>query len=132
MSWPLVLQTLVALMGATGVTQLIGWARSRKSAQLTKVEAAERVNDMAVEWAAAVQVEAAAARAEAKAAREEAKAARVEMEALYLSLQKYRREFDAMARRLAVQHRAIMSPDMTIDQLRLLAAQDYTPENGKP
>jgi chromosome segregation ATPase len=117
-TWEVIGAVAATAVSSAGLVRLID-AVARK--RVTRIEVAERVNEMALEWAGAVQEDAAAALKDAQAARADAAAARGEVDQLNRALRSARREVDRMARRLEQLHAAITSEHATLDSIRLAA-----------
>lgn len=121
MSWQLVISTLVALLGSTGLLRMIDAIGRRR---VVRVEIADKVNEMTLEWAAAVKADAFAARSEAQTARAEASEARRQMATLSA-------EIEAATARLRMWRTAALSPVATLEGLRLMITSELgtTQEN---
>jgi hypothetical protein len=119
--WGIVGAIVAAGLGSAGLVRLID-ALARK--RVVRVEAAERVNEMTLEWADAVQKDAARALLDATAARAEAAAARLEAEQAHRALRMARREIETIAARLVRLQGAIMAPGATVEALRSIANGD--------
>lgn len=121
MSWTSVVVTvLVAVLGGGGAATIITTLARRK---VTKVEAADRLNESTLEWAEQLKADAASARRDAHEARLEANGARVEMAAV-------RYEAESLAYELRRLRLAILDPYASIDKLRQLISEG--PGNGVP
>lgn len=104
MNWPTVVASLIAaVLGGGGSVAIIN-AFARRN--VTKVEAADRLNESTLEWAERLK-------ADAMSAREEAAGARLEMAAV-------RREAEALAWDLRRLRLAILDPYATLERLRLM------------
>jgi hypothetical protein len=113
MNWLMVISTVLAsVLGGGGVAAIIT-AFSRR--RVSKVEAADRLNESTLEWAAAVKADAADARRETADARREMAEMRLEMSTV-------RREAEALAQDLRRLRLAILDPFATLDQLRSMVA----------
>lgn len=118
-SWLTVLPTVIAAaLGGGGLVAIVNALARRK---VTKIEAADRLNDSTLEWADKLQAHATNALKEAADAHREASAAREEMAAV-------RQEARALAWELRRLRQAILDPRITLDQLRLLV--NDVPPNG--
>jgi hypothetical protein len=119
MNWPTVIASVVAaLLGGGGIAAIISAVSRQK---VTKVEAADRLNESTLEWAAAVKADAADARRETADARREMAEMRLEMATV-------RREAEALAQELRQLRLAILDPFATLDSLRMLV--NPGPGNG--
>jgi uncharacterized coiled-coil DUF342 family protein len=105
-----VLIALGSILSGGGIVALIN-ALARK--KLTKVDVAEKVNEIALEWATTVKADAEEARHEAQEARREAIETHRQMTAV-------RREATALAEDLHRLRQAILDPDATLDKLRAM------------
>lgn len=115
----LVVTLIGGLGGLAGVGALVNAIFSRGK---TRAEAAQVITGAAVVWMNEFEEEAKAAREEAKVARGESRAARAEARAARTELRTVRDEARALADDLHTLRTAIMSPDATVDSLRLLVA----------
>lgn len=119
MNWPTVIASVVAaLLGGGGIAAVITAMGGRKVA---KVEAADRLNESTLEWAAAVKADAADARRETADARREMAEMRLEMASV-------RHEAEALAKDLRHLRLAILDPFATLEQLRAMV--NPGPGNG--
>src|SRR5262245_27865292 len=114
MNWALLGQYLGLIFGGGALTTVANALLRRRT---ERVEYADRVNEMTIEWAAAVRVDAAAARAEAASARAEAAEARRQMAVL-------RTEIEVATARLPMWRVTILSPTTTLEELRQMARTD--------
>lgn len=122
-----VIQTCIALLGSAGLIKLIEAVSRRRS---IKVEAADRVNEMTLEWAAAVRADAQAARNEVREARSDAEAARSDAREARTDMANLRTEIRAATATLRYWRQAILSPEATLAGLRRMAAAEAPGDNG--
>lgn len=107
--------TLISAVLASGLTGggVVALVNALARRRVTKVDAADRLNESTLEWAAAVKADAADARRDASEARREAADARREMGMV-------RQEAEALAKELRQLRLAILDPFATLEQLRAM------------
>lgn len=114
MNWASIITSVAAalLAGGGGAAVVTAFARRK----VTKVEMAERLNDMALEQLEAFKAEAAEARKEVNQARREMAQVRHEMHVIKL-------DAEELTSYLTQVIRWIHSPDMSMERLRALVSQ---------
>lgn len=115
--WQTVLVAIISagLTGGGAAAMVNALARRR----VTKVEAADLLNESTLEWAGQLKADSADARKEAAEARVEAREARKEMASV-------RHEAELLAQELRRLRLAILDPFMTLDRLRSLIGDTGT------
>jgi hypothetical protein len=125
-SWTLVATIAGAIFGGGGMAVIVN-AFARRG--VTRVEAADRLNEATLEWAEQLKSDAAGARREASEARHEASEARREATAAHREMRAIKLEAEELAGFLAQVVRWVQSPDMSMERLRVLVSQ-AGPLNG--
>jgi hypothetical protein len=111
MSWPTVVASLIAAIFGAGGSVAIVTSLARR--RVTRVEAADKLNDSTLEWAIELKADAAGLRAEVAEARRENADLRREIWVI-------RQEAEALGRDLRRLRIAIMDPYATLDRLRAM------------
>jgi hypothetical protein len=121
MSWAIVIQTVVTVLGSAGVLK-IGEGLLRRKA--VRVEVADKVNEMTVEWAAAVRAQADAADMRAESARKEADSAWDKAREANQRMSELLTQIEMATARLRRWRVSILSPEATLDALRAMVNAD--------
>lgn len=119
-NWVSIAQAVALLLGGLGAGQIIQAFFKRK---VTRVEAADRLNESTLEWAEQLKTDALEARKEAAEARTEATEARRELAEVRRQVHAVSLEAQQVAGYLAQIIRWIQTPDMSMDRLRELVSQ---------
>ncbi len=124
-TWQLmVINGIIALVGAGGAVQIVQAFTSKRSRSAVRIDVADKVNEMALEVAAAIKQEAVEARVEAKEARAEASQARNEVHEVRRQMAVLVGEIAAATDVLRRWRTAILTPNASIDELRAMVARD--------
>jgi multidrug efflux pump subunit AcrA (membrane-fusion protein) len=120
-SWLTVVASAVAaILGTGGTAAIIGAVAKRK---VVRVEVADKLNEITLEWAEQLKAGEREARAEAREVRAEVAEARRAAEEARREAADARRQVTDLAEQLRALVTAIHEPNSTIDRLRLMAHQ---------
>lgn len=122
--WVLILVAAIGGLGGLGALANAVFGRRK-----TKADAAQVITGTAMEWINKFEKAAEAAQANAEAAQEQAARAREQMQAAQVQIERVTAEARALASELHLLRTAILRPDVSLDELRLMARRQSA--NGR-